>query len=708
MLHALSSPLTRFVLQAIAVMVAARSIGLLARRMNQPLVIAEVIAGIVLGPSLLGWLAPSISAALFPPSSLGLLGIVSQIGLVLFMFLVGLELDPSLLRNRVRASVAISQSSIIVPFALGAAAATRLHHSLAPAGVPLLSFILFLGIAMSITAFPVLARILVERRLLRSRVGAITIACAAVDDITAWCGLAFVVSVVRANNVVSAVVTTALALAYVGVMLLVVRPLLVRVSDRTKLGLSQNLVAVILVGLLASSTITEMIGIHALFGAFLFGAVIPKQGSFASALAEKLEDVVVVFLLPLFFAYSGLRTQVGLLSSAESWITCAALTALACLGKFGGGAVAARLTGIPWREASAIGVLMNTRGLMELVVLNIGLDLGVISPMLFTMMVIMALATTFMTTPLLEWIYPMERFARELAENIAEPSTPSLTKERFTALVCVAYERSGPALIRLAAVLAGREEESRIYALRLRRATDRASFYLDEKEAPDVSEDRGLAPLLQRAREESIAVRPLSFVTSAPARDICDVAEVKHADIVLLGWHKPLFAGTMLSGTVHDVMESASSTVGVFVDRGLDRVKRVLVPHLGREHDAAALAVAKRIAKATDARVTVLHVLPSDGAAPASIGDIGQCVEVVATRAASPVDAATRESANGYDLVVIGIGEAWGLEHRSFGLRTEAILRSCPTSVLVVRGPEREPAESRARLSAPSEASAAS
>ncbi|MDF2691669.1 MAG: potassium transporter [Labilithrix sp.] len=695
MAHVLSSPLALFILQVVAVIVAARVVGLAARRIGQPMVIAEVVAGILLGPSLLGWLAPDASRVLFPASSLPLLGSVSQIGLILFMFIVGLELDPELLKKRVHSSVAISHTSIIVPFGLGALLALRLHATLAPENASMLSFLLFMGAAMSVTAFPVLARILVERRLMRSRVGAITIACAAVDDVTAWCILAFVVSIVRSTGVHSAILTSALALAYLAVMLFVARPLLARLAERTKLGLSQNIVAIVLVGLFLSSFATELIGIHALFGAFLFGAIIPKQGSFVSALAEKLEDIVVVFLLPLFFAYSGLRTQIGLLSTPESWLTCAVITGIACLGKFGGSAIAARFTGLPWRESTAIGILMNTRGLMELVVLNMGLDLGVISPKLFAMLVIMALVTTFMTTPLLQWIYPTEELAKELIEH-SESSLPDLTavaRSRFTALVCVAYERSGPGLVTLAAALAGRDEQNgRIYALRLVRATDRATFVLDHQRAqhPSVSDESALAPLLERARDASVQVRPLSFVTMDPARDICDVASVKRADVVLMGWHKPVLGTTMLSGTVHEVMRSARANVGVLVDRGLVEIRSVLVPYLGREHDRAALELARRIATNCSAKLTVLRVASKDSERPPSVNATDSAIveETKVVTQSNPVDAVIEESASGYDLVVIGIGTQWGLEHRSFGIRTEKVLANAPVSVLVVRASE--------------------
>ncbi len=407
--------LTRFIAQVVLILVASRLVGLGTRWMRQPMVIAEIIAGILLGPSLLGWLLPDVSTALFEASSLSILKMVSQLGLILFMFVIGLDLDLKLLRGRGHASVAISHTSIVLPFVLGIMLAIYLHPRYSDASVPFLAFALFLGAAMSITAFPVLARILSERRLLRTRVGSITIACAAVNDVTAWCILAFVVAVARATGIGAAVYTTLIALSYIAVMIWLVRPVIGRVAARlvSREGMSQNLVSAVLVTLFASSWITELIGIHALFGAFLFGAILPREQGFARALLEKLEDLVLVAFLPLFFAYSGLRTQIGLLDSTETWLVCGLIIAVACTGKFGGSVIAARLTGLSWRESGALGVLMNTRGLMELIVLNIGLDLGVISPLLFSMMVLMALFTTFITTPLLQRIYPDDELARE-------------------------------------------------------------------------------------------------------------------------------------------------------------------------------------------------------------------------------------------------------------------------------------------------------
>jgi Kef-type K+ transport system membrane component KefB len=287
---------------------------------------------------------------------------------------------------------------------------------------------------MSITAFPVLARILSETKLIRTNVGAIALACAAADDVTAWCLLAFVVSFVHAKQPLAALLTTTLAICFAGSMLLVVRPLLARLAARTttRESLTQNVVALTFVLLLSSALITEVIGIHALFGAFLFGAIMPREGDYARALTERLEDFVVVALLPLFFAYSGLRTQLGLLVGFGDWLLCLLLIAVACLGKFGGSFSVARLTGMSTRDSAALGVLMNTRGLMALIVLNIGLDLGVISPKIFTMMVMMALLTTVMTTPLMKLFASSAALPATIASRRSSGNRPARLPGQWT------------------------------------------------------------------------------------------------------------------------------------------------------------------------------------------------------------------------------------------------------------------------------------
>jgi Kef-type K+ transport system membrane component KefB len=400
--HAPSDVLLHVLLALVVVIVVARLFGAFFRRINQPPVIGEVLAGIFLGPSLLGRLAPDVSAVLLPPVIAPFLGILSQVGVILYMFLVGLELDTKLLRQRTHTSVAISHASIVAPFLLGALLALWLYPLLSSSDVSFTVFALFMGVSMSVTAFPVLARILTDRQMQKTRLGTIALACAAVDDVTAWCLLAFVVSVVNAEPG-RIFLTLALTAAYIAAVLIAVRPAAAWLAERhARRGrLQQDMLAIVCVALLLSALTTEGIGIHALFGAFFLGAVVPHDSTLARDLADKLEDVVVVLLLPAFFAFTGMRTEIGLVNGLDQWLLCAVIIFVASLGKFGGTAIAARLTGLDWNQAASLGVLMNTRGLMELIVLNIGLDLGVLSPTLFAMLVLMALVTTLATTPIL-------------------------------------------------------------------------------------------------------------------------------------------------------------------------------------------------------------------------------------------------------------------------------------------------------------------
>lgn len=402
----LRHPLALLLLQVLVIVASARALGSLFARIGQPPVIGEMIAGILLGPSLLGMVAPDFQAMLFPVTSLGPLQLLSQIGVILFMFVVGIELDLDHLRKKAHSAVLVSHSSILVPFFLGAAGALFLYPTLAPAGIPFSAFALFLGVALSITAFPVLARILEDRKMSGSHLGSTAIACAAVDDVTAWCLLAVVVAIARANGLGGALVTILLTLLFIAAMLYVVRPRVARLTSSGTTGktLGPGLLAGILLFVFVAALATEVIGIHALFGAFLAGVCMPADSRLRQFLRERLETFSSVFLLPLFFAFTGLRTQVGLLNDWQSWLVCAGIIALAILGKLGGTLLAAHWTGMGWGDSFALGVLMNTRGLVELIVLNLGYDLGILSPRIFAMMVLMALITTFMTGPLLQLV----------------------------------------------------------------------------------------------------------------------------------------------------------------------------------------------------------------------------------------------------------------------------------------------------------------
>jgi len=388
-----------------AVVVVGRLFGRVLARFGQPPVMGDIAAGIALGPSLLGLVAPVASFYILPPPVAPYLSVVAQLGVIIYMFLVGLELNPAVIRGQMRATVATALASVVVPFACGAALAVYLYPRLSTAAVPFSHFALFMGIALSITAFPVLARILQDRGLTGTRLGIAALTCAAIADVVTWCVLAFVVGVVQAR-VESLVLVAGFTVGFVAVMFFLVRPLFRRLSARGRS--TQDVVALALASMLLAALATETIGVHAIFGAFLLGAVIPHDGELARSLERSLGDLATVLLLPAFFALTGMRTEIGLLSGAAQWAICGVIVLAATVGKFGGTFAAARLTGMVGRLAAALAVLMNTRGLMELIVLNIGLDLGVISPTLFTMLVMMALVTTLATTPILRRLGPLD------------------------------------------------------------------------------------------------------------------------------------------------------------------------------------------------------------------------------------------------------------------------------------------------------------
>jgi Kef-type K+ transport system membrane component KefB len=394
--------LVKVLLALTVIVITARLAGALFARLNQPAVIGEVVGGILLGPSLLGRVAPGVAATLIPADAAPFLNVLAQLGVILYMFLVGLELDLRVLRARVSTTLAISQTSIVVPFLLGTALAYALHARMAPPGVMFHSFLMFLGVSMSITAFPVLARILEDRGLQRTSMGTLALTCAAINDAMAWCLLAVVVGVMQ-DTPLEAIRTVGLTFVFIAVMLTAGRKIVGRAVTRLDASprVGEQSLALVLVAVLLSAVATEFIGIHAIFGAFLLGAIVPHESRIGHLVRDKIEDVVRVLFLPAFFAFTGLRTEIGLVHTAQDWMLCALIIAVATAGKFGGTAIAARMTGIDWRDSAALGVLMNSRGLVELIVLNIGLDLGVLSPRLFTMLVLMALVTTMMTSPLL-------------------------------------------------------------------------------------------------------------------------------------------------------------------------------------------------------------------------------------------------------------------------------------------------------------------
>lgn len=409
--NAFHGPLSTVLLQLIIILFAAKGLGWVFSRVGQQAVMGEMTAGILLGPSCLGFFFPELFQGLFPAASLTYLHILSQLGLLLFMFVIGMELDIDTLRSRFGESLIISHSSIVFPYFLGVGFAYYTYNRFAGAHAAFTEYALFMGIAMSITAFPVLARILKERGMTATPIGSMALICAAINDVTAWCILPVVVAVSKAESMMGVVFTIVLTLVFVGVMLLVVNPLLQRYFDRSQKEGNRGIpfIAIAIFVLLSSALASEVIGIHALFGAFIAGAVLPRNKSLRHNLTERLEDVSVSLLLPVFFALTGLRTNIGSFSDSSLYMIFAVIVLLAVVGKLFGSAIAARITGLNWHDSLSIGILMNTRGLMELIVLNIGYDLGVLNQQIFTLLVFMALITTFMTSPMLNLLERTKR-----------------------------------------------------------------------------------------------------------------------------------------------------------------------------------------------------------------------------------------------------------------------------------------------------------
>lgn len=535
--HNLQHPLALLLFQIITIVLVARIFGWIFRKIGQPSVIGEIIAGIVLGPSLFGLYFPGMKESLFPTDSLGNLQLLSQIGLILFMFVIGMELDLKVLKNKANEAVVISHASIVIPFALGIGLSYFIYHQFAPAGIEFLSFSLFMGIAMSITAFPVLARIIQERGIHKTRLGTIVITCAAADDITAWCLLAVVIAIVKAGSFVSSLYVIGLAVGYVLMMLFVVKPFLKRIGDLygKKDNIKKSVVAIFFLTLIVSSYLTEIIGIHALFGAFMTGVIMPDISKFRNVFIEKVEDVSLILLLPLFFVFTGLRTEIGLINEPYLWKVTGFIILVAVAGKFLGSALAAKFVGQSWRDSLTIGALMNTRGLMELVVLNIGYELGVLSPKVFTMMVIMALVTTFMTGPALDIINFIFK-----TKDVIIPSEVKRSSD-FNILISFGNNQKGKSLLRLAnGLIKNQKDTANITAMHLTASDEMHAYNLEEYEKETFE------PIVKESKKLEQHITTIFKATNDMETDIADIAHEGKYDLVLVGLGKSIFEGTIL------------------------------------------------------------------------------------------------------------------------------------------------------------------
>lgn len=627
--HNVTHPLAILLIQILTIIFTARTFGFIFNKMGQPTVIGEIIAGIFLGPSLLGMWFPEYSLFLFPKESLGNLQLLSQIGLVLFMFVIGMELDLKVLKNNTAVALFISHIGIIVPYALGLGLSFFLYKEFAPDGVNFISFGLFMGIAMSIAAFPVMARIIQERNLTKTRLGTLAITCAASDDITAWCILAIVIAIVKAGTVASALFTILIVIGYLFVMLKLVQPFLKKFGEvySNKESLSLNIVATIFGILLISSLATEILGIHALFGAFLAGVIMPPSINFRRLFIEKIESVSLGLLLPLFFVFTGLRTEIGLLNNSHLWYTTVMIIGVAIIGKFGGSFAAAKILGNSWKDSLSIGAFLNTRGLMELVVINIGYDLGVLSPEIFAMMVLMALFTTFMTGPTLDLINLI--FKKDKEESYVK------VKQKFRVLLSFANPSSGKKMARVANLISGYSKSStEIMALHVTPTADINPYQLAEYEK------ESFKPIKSEAQKLGLTIKTNYKVSNDVSEEILNDANSGHYDIMLVGVGQSVFEGTLLGqfigitanalnpdkliGTLtgkggifktQNILDEKSNAfinnskipVGIFIDHNLDQVEKVLLPVVSIS-DVFLLFYAKKIIRNSNVQITIVDV----------------------------------------------------------------------------------------------------
>ena len=613
-------------IQIIVILITCRCVGLLFKKIGQPTVIGEIMAGILLGPSVLGYFFPQVSAMLFPEASLVYIKMLSQFGLILFMFAIGMELDLSIVRKRIQDTILISHASTIVPFFIGMLMAYFIYNDFAYKETPFLSFAFFIGISLSITAFPVLARIIQERSMTRTHLGSLSLAIAANCDITAWCILAALVAYAQAGTLLSAIYNVLFSMVYIGIMVLLVRPVLRVIGDlyhNTEV-VSKPLVTVMFLILLLSSYITEILGLHALFGAFIAGMVMPENFRFRKIMNEKIEDISLTLFLPLFFVCTGLQTHIGLIQGKEMWLLCGAFIIAAIVGKFGGTFVAARFSKESLKDSLYMGALMNTRGLMELVVLSIGLEMKILPPVVFVMLVLMTLVTTFMTTPFLSFINVCFR----ASEKIKFRREEKLKTDSFKLLLSFGRKGNAPVMLNLAHQMFSKgTKKLEVTALHMTVGSD-----VNPGDTGDF-ETTNFEPVLSEAGKLNMPLKTRYDVCSNASTHICSIVNDENYDFLLVGagvsmsaldtdvqavsgWKKLFFGkslppaifspGALLRDKTKEFVTNSRCPVGIFVNRGFVRANNILVI-INDESDLQLLAYLNILRKTTKGFVQLLN-----------------------------------------------------------------------------------------------------
>ena len=599
-------------LQIIAILFVARILGFLFVKIGQPSVIGEILAGILLGPSVLARFLPGVSAFLFAPESLGNIHILSQIGLIFFMFVIGMDLDINEVKKKFRETLFISHAGIAFPFLCGVAAAYLTYPQYAAHTTTFVSYALFIGISMSITAFPVLARIIQEKKLTRSHLGTLSLASAANGDITAWCLLAVVIAIAQTGTFVGAIYTIVLAAVFLLFMFFVLRPFLNIIGNiyHNKEVITKTIVAFMFFVLIISAYLTEILGIHALFGAFIAGVIMPSHIQFRKILTEKVEDVALAIFLPLFFVSTGLKTQIGLISTPEEWITCLLFIFVAVFGKIAGTTVPARLTGESWRDSLSLGALMNTRGLMELIILTIGYEMKILSPSIFAMLVLMTLVTTFMTSPLLSFI--------EWAYKKKDQQIERKHENKFRLLLSFGRASNGKVLLNLAQqVFSQGKRPLEITALHLTVGTEVNPIHTENFETTS------FAPILEEAERLNIPLRTHYEVVNNVGQHIVNQVNQEGFNFLLVGsgiafsalpqdkeaakHSKWFYPGDLMKDKSHQFIEQSQATVGIFMNKDFERATNAMVV-LKHSKDVFLLKYATNLIASNQAAICISEI----------------------------------------------------------------------------------------------------
>lgn len=564
-LNNLKTPFSKLLLQIILIIVTARMFGFVLRKLGQPTVMGEILAGIILGPSVMGLFFPGFFGFMFPKESVDIIGFLSEIGLILFMFIIGMELDLGIMKRRMNSAVIIGSASIVFPFICGILLAFFLYDKYAPHESTFIAFALFMGIALSITALPVLSRIIIERGMTKSYVGIVSLVSAAFNDIAGWCLLATVVAIVQAGSFIHGVIIIGFSLFYLLIMVFVIRPVLKRAGDIyiSNENLNKSVMAVIFLLLFISSFITDVIGIHTLFGAFMAGVIMPNKPGFKKIIIEKIEDISVIFLLPLFFVYTGLRTDIALISNWHMVSVACLIIVVAVAAKLGGGVIASRLTGMSWKDSFLIGTLLNTRGLITLIVLNVGYEMGILSGEIFTIMVVMALVTTFMTGPLLKLIDYLNR--RISGKSLAFGHA----KQHFRILLSFAKPSMGSKLLQIAALFHSDKNSDHITALHI---TPNSHITLRNSSS---FENEVFRAARAKAAELSLQMETKYKVTENFTKYIISTFRKGKFNFLLLGAAQSLFTESRIGGRIKTLMDAAENPVGIFIDHELSQVNKI-------------------------------------------------------------------------------------------------------------------------------------